>query len=552
MQCKTSRIHSCRVNDFDTQLPDAGERDHAMARMRHTIWASMMLLSFMAINGCATLPDNTARMASQAFLDTEDTRLGRMYYEARAAHTDESGFLPLGNGLDAFLARAVLADMAELIIDAQYYLLHQDLTGRLFIGQLVKAADRGVRVRLLVDDMDLADRDLGAAILDSHPNIEVRIFNPFSRRVGRTSQYLTRLGSVTRRMHNKSFTVDNQTTVLGGRNIGNEYFEADPDLAFHDLDVLGIGPVAREISESFDTYWNHALAYPVTTLLKEQPSPQQLDEARREFDAFLAAEADSPYLNALRNSSLAKRLRSGDVRFNWGQARVVSDDPEKLVTDREASDQYRLVTDLVPYFSRLERELIIISPYFVPGKEGVVFLKSLQERGVRVRILTNSLASTDVSVVHAGYARYRKELLRAGVELYEMNKQLSREQLNKKKTVDGSSKASLHAKSFVLDRARTFIGSMNLDPRSIVENSEIGLVLEVPEIAVGMAEWFDQNIDRLAFQVKLETDEHGSEQLRWYGQMAGAPVVFDVEPYSGFWRRIGVGLMRILPVESQL
>ena len=222
-----------------------------------------VLAALSLVTACATLPENVGRKETFAYSDTGDTLLGREISRQGAAHPGKSGFHLLGNGLDAFVARAVLAHLAERSIDVQYYLYHGDLVGRLFTWQLLQAADRGVRVRLLVDDMDLARRDLVAAALDSHPNMEVRIFNPFSRKTGRGSQYVTRMGSVTRRMHNKSFTVDNQATILGGRNIGSEYFEAHPDLAFADLDVLAIGPVAREVSTAFDRYWNSELAYPV-------------------------------------------------------------------------------------------------------------------------------------------------------------------------------------------------------------------------------------------------------------------------------------------------
>lgn len=505
----------------------------------------------VALTGCATLPENSGSIESHAPSDTQDTRLGRISRDLSPDQDGESGFVLLGRGLDAFVARAVLAQQADRSIDAQYYLLHDDLTGRLFIDQLLKAADRGVRVRLLLDDMGLEGRDMGAVMLDAHPNIEVRIFNPFSRNAGRGAQYVSRFGTVTRRMHNKSFIVDNQAVVLGGRNIGDEYFEADPELAFGDLDVLGIGPVAHDVSASFDQYWNHPLAYPVTTLVKDIPDAMQLDSARREHDAYVAGQADSPYLQALRNSPLAEQLQRREVTFHRGEASVVSDHPEKLVAERE-NKEYRLTTGLAPYIAGLQRELIIFSPYFVPGEEGIAFFKSLRERGVRVRILTNSLASTDVSVVHAGYASCRKELLRAGVELYEMNKQISKETRKEGSTLSGSSKASLHAKSFVLDRQHVFIGSMNLDPRSLVENSEIGVVVSAPEIAEGMGEWFDANVERLAFQVRLEVANDGSERLRWYGQEAGAPQVFDVEPYTGFWKRLGVNLLRLLPIESQL
>jgi putative cardiolipin synthase len=511
----------------------------------------MTLVSLAVLAGCATLPENTGRIESHAVADTQDTRLGSISRDLTSNRGDQSGFVLLGRGLDAFLARAVLAQLADRSIDAQYYLLHDDLTGRLFIDQLLRAADRGVRVRLLVDDMDLGGRDTAAVLLDAHPNVEVRIFNPFSRTAGRGAQYISRFGTVTRRMHNKSFTVDNQATILGGRNIGDEYFEADPGLAFSDLDVLGIGPVSGDVSESFDQYWNHVLAYPVTTLVKKIPDAGQIESARHAHDAFVAQQAESPYLQALRGSTLAEQLQRREVDFHLGDASVVSDNPEKLAAERDTAE-YRLATGLAPYAAALEREFIVFSPYFVPGEEGVAFFKALRERGVRVRILTNSLASTDVSVVHAGYARYRKELLRAGVELYEMNKQISKEARKESTMTSGSSKASLHAKSFVLDRQHVFIGSMNLDPRSVVENSEIGVVISAPEIAQGMAEWFDANVEQLAFQVRLEADQNGSEQLRWYGQAAGEPLVFDVEPYTGFWKRFGVGFLRLLPIESQL
>jgi len=232
-----------------------------MSKMRPLgVLMAGFFIGLLTVGGCATLPDNSARGASRAYIDTADTYFGKSIASELAANPGKSGFVPLSSGLDAFVARAVLARLAEKSIDAQYYLFHDDLTGRLFLDQLLKAADRGIRVRLLVDDMGLEGRDLGAVQLDRHPNMAVRIFNPFSRKTGRLSQFVTRLGSVTRRMHNKSFTVDNQVTILGGRNIGNEYFEAEPDLAFADLDVMAVGPVVSRVSGPFDKYWNSDLA----------------------------------------------------------------------------------------------------------------------------------------------------------------------------------------------------------------------------------------------------------------------------------------------------
>ncbi len=510
-----------------------------------------IFMTLFLFSGCATLPQNFDRPASFAYTDTEDTVFGKIRRDERLAHPGQSGFLLLGSGLDAFVARVVLANIAERSIDAQYYLLHNDLIGALFIDQLLKAADRGVRVRLLVDDMDLEGRDLGASVLDSHPNMEVRIFNPFSRKTGRLIQLVTRFGSVTRRMHNKSFTVDNQASILGGRNIGNEYFEADPNLAFNDLDVLAIGPVVKEVSGSFDKYWNSELAYPASVIKGEPPTAEEIKKLRQQLNDVVTQQNDSVYLQALRNSNLANTIRSNQVLFHWGNAEVIYDQPEKILHDFKRKE-YHLAPKLRPYFDGTQKELIIFSPYFVPGKEGVAFLKQLRERGVRVRILTNSLASTDVAIVHAGYAKYRKDLLRAGIELYEMNKKLTKEQRKEKKGLHGSSKASLHAKSFVFDRKQVFIGSLNLDPRAILHNTEIGVIFASPEIANEMGNWFDQNIAQIAFKLELHKDERGAEEIRWYGLENGKPRFFEVEPYTGFWRRFGVSFMSLMPIESQL
>jgi putative cardiolipin synthase len=509
------------------------------------------ILALLLIGGCATLPKDFARPASFAYTDTDDTLLGKARLHEKEAHPGQSGFLLLGNGLDALVARALLANGAERSIDAQYFLLHNDLIGRLFVDQLLKAADRGIRVRLLVDDMELEGRDLGAAVLDSHPNMEVRIFNPFSRKTGRTSQFLTRFGSVTRRMHNKSFTVDNQAAILGGRNIGSEYFEADPELAFRDLDVLIIGPVVKEVSASFDQYWNSELAYPASVLIREPPTPQEIEEMRQRLNEFVAQQADSAYLQALRDSNLADNIRNGQVRYHWGEAEVIYDQPEKIIHDFSKSE-FHLLPKLKPYLDGIKEELIIFSPYFVPGKSGTAFLRQLSERGVRVRILTNSLASTNESLVHSGYAKYRKALLRAGVELYELNKKIGKKDRNGKEDRHGPSKTVLHAKSFVFDRRLVFIGSLNLDPRSVYHNTEIGVVFASTIIANEMGDWFDQHIEQIAFRLELYNDENGYEQIRWHGLEGGKKSVFTVEPHAGFWRRFGIGFMRLLPIESQL
>ena len=518
------------------------------------IYRLTVLIFVFSLGACATAkwPENTGRTESYAYEDTQDTALGLAYESRSQGHAGESGFHYLNNGLDAFVARAALAEVAERSIDTQYYMIHNDVVGSLFIDRLYKAAERGVRVRLLIDDIDQGGRDSGLAILDAHPNIEVRIFNPFARNVGRTGQYITGLGKQTRRAHNKSFTVDNQVTILGGRNIGDEYFNADPELTFIDMDVLSNGPVAQDVSASFDLYWNHELSYPITTLAEELPSEAEARQRKQEFDEFITEQYKSAYMQHLRDSDLAKALRQGTPYLVWGIGDVVADDPDKLTEDT-SDTKYRLIEQLRPYLEGVQKEIIIFSPYFVPGKGGVAYFQALRDRGVRVRILTNSLSSTDVSAVHAGYARYRKALLRMGVELYELNKELSKEERKKMKEGGiGDSSASLHAKAFVLDRKWVFIGSLNLDPRSVVQNTEIGVVFQSPEIAESMAGVFDSKIDRLAFRLTLEDADKGNEQIVWHGLVDGEPQTFYKDPYTGFWKRFGVGFMRMLPIESQI
>ena len=504
----------------------------------------------LTLAGCATLPTDFERTVSHAYPPAPDLLADEGFRRNLDAHPDQSGYYLLENGLDAFVARAVLANRATQGIDAQYYLYHNDLTGTLFTDLLLKAANRGVRIRLLVDDMGAEGRDQMAAVFDSHPNVEVRIFNPFSRSAPRATQYVTGFGKVTRRMHNKTFTVDNQISILGGRNIGDEYFDAGHDLVFSDLDALVMGPLVPEISRSFDLYWNHELSYPISALNTESVTPEQMAVARDQLVSFVEEQRDSSYLRALRDSELARQLRNDKVEVYWGDAKVVYDHPEKLLTEQD-NDKYHIAPALRDYFKGVGNELVIISPYFVPGKRGATLLEDLAGRGVRVRVLTNSLAATDVAVVHAGYARYRRRLLRAGVEIYEADNK-ARVAHKGSPRLKGYSKASLHTKSFIFDRKHVFIGSLNLDPRSLRENTEIGLLLDSTTVAGEMLEWFDDYTGNQAFKVSLVRNDRGFDQLNWVRETGSDPKVWITEPHSSLWLRISIGLMRWLPLESQL
>jgi putative cardiolipin synthase len=352
-------------------------------------------------------------------------------------------------------------------------------------------------------------------------------------------------------MHNKSFTVDNQVAILGGRNIGDEYFSADPDIAFSDLDVLTIGPVVKDVSKAFDLYWNDELSYPAIALRGEPPTPEEIKRERGKLDSFVAGQKDSPYLQALQDADLSEEIRKKKVRYNWGEAEVIYDLPEKLEHDFDKRELH-IAPRVKAHMDSTMEELIVFTPYFVPRRTGVEYLKQLRSRGVRVRILTNSLASTNHSFVHAGYAKHRKEMLQAGVELYELNIEMLQKNREGQNVDYGKEKTVLHAKSFVFDRERVFIGSLNLDPRSIDHNTEIGLVLTSENIANRLAGWFDQNIERVAFRLALQANDKGYEKIVWHGFEDGEKVTYDEDPYTGFWLRFYVGFLGFLPIDSQL
>lgn len=457
-----------------------------------------------------------------------------------------SGFHLLEDGREAFLMRLSLAATAECRIDAQYYLLHDDLSGKAFMRALLQAADRGVTVRLLVDDMALFEGDTAAVTAAAHPNVSVRIFNPFPRGIARLFQYVTRFGHLSRRMHNKTFTVDGRATVLGGRNIGDTYYDANPEIGYRDLDVLAVGPIVADVCASFESYWCSELARPIETLGVRRLSKTALRLARERLAAYLDRHGgQSRAFLAVESPQRAERLLRR-APLDWGLAEILADNPRKISSPRDRSE-YHLAPRLRPHLTALRRELLIVSPYFVPGPEGVSLLARLVERGVRVRVLTNSLASNDVAIVHAGYARYRRQLLRAGVELHELSPDaVPRRRRRRRGKRLPRTVASLHAKSFVFDRRRLMIGSLNLDPRSLLENTEIGVLIDAPAMAERVAGYFEDDLRENAYRLSLGGTLcwHPPERLQerpWYR-----------EPHAAWWKRLTVGLVRWLPMDSLL
>jgi putative cardiolipin synthase len=510
-----------------------------MTRSARCMAAAALLLAALMLAGCAVLPPQEGRTVSAAFHDTADTYLGRTVAELARAHPGQTGVFALAQGLDAFAARARLADVAERSLDVQYYIWHDDMSGDLLLDALRRAADRGVRVRLLLDDINTAGLDGVLAELATHRNIEVRLFNPTVTRRWRSLGYLTDFARQNRRMHNKSFTADNQVTIIGGRNVGDEYFSAGQNLQFVDLDVIAIGAVVPQVSQDFDRYWASESAYPAERVLGP---PRAATAPVTEAAAAQRAAMSALYLQALGRQGFLREMLEHRLPLEWADVHMVSDDPAK---GRGRAGKGELM------WSRLKRvmkpparELELVSPYFVPGAEGVAQLAELARKGVKITVVTNSLEATDVVAVHAGYAKWRKALLEAGVALFEMKRAPSAQAAGERR-IGSSSASSLHAKTFSVDRSALFVGSFNFDPRSSQLNTELGFVIESPAMAAAASDAILGKLAAGAYRVQLGPDG----ALQWVEQPGGREIVHDQEPGAGFWRQLGVSVLSLLPID---
>jgi cardiolipin synthase C len=502
-------------------------------------------LSASLLGGCSPLPSLEDRRTSTALLDTDTTQLGRAIAPLVDAHPGNSGIYPLPDGRDAFAARVLLAQAAERTLDAQYYIWHNDMTGALLFEALHAAADRGVRVRLLLDDNRTSGLDTTLAALDAHPNIEVRLFNPFVIRQPRLIGFITDFSRLNRRMHNKSFTADNQVTIIGGRNVGDEYFGATEGFVFVDLDVMAVGPVVKDVSRDFDRYWASGSSYPADRLLPPADPAliQELASAASRIEHDPAAAA---YMDALRRSVFVRELMEGHLALEWAPTRMLSDDPAKGLG--LAAPEALLPQKLGDIIGEPAAEVGLVSAYFVPGAAGAEDLAALAQRSVRVRVLTNALEATDVAPVHAGYAKRRKFLLKAGVTLYEFRRLSPATGPNKSAGLvggSGSSASGLHAKTLSVDRARIFIGSFNFDPRSAKLNTEMGFVIDSAALAQRIAAAFDSTIPANAYEVRLSD----SGELYWLERQGEQLVRHDTEPGTSFWQRAAIWFLSLLPIE---
>ncbi|MBP0619935.1 phospholipase D family protein [Cupriavidus consociatus] len=539
------------------------QRSQSLAALPLAITLTLALA--MGLTGCASLPASAQRPPSNApaaTATTTDTPLGKALAPRLAQRPGESLFYPLSSGPDALAARLAMARAAQRSLDLQTYILEPTGTGAAVLGDIIDAADRGVRVRMLLDDLRTGgevDKILSA--IDSHPNIEVRLFNPFANRSLRWLEMLADFSRLDRRMHNKSMTVDNQMSVVGGRNIGDAYFSARTDMDFSDLDVLIAGPAVPQVSAVFDEYWNDESSYPVVALIPEgKEAPVEMRSLRKRLEARGDQAKASQYVQELLESGLAKGIESGRMPAYTGKATVVSDKAAKI-THQTHDDPGHATARLEKMISGAQKEVMLISPYFVPDDDGEAWLIAIAKRGIRVRILTNSFAATDVSAVHAGYAPHREALVAAGIELYELKPSAYAELAQRGKAAKGSrsrswlssSRASLHAKNYIVDRRLVFIGSLNMDPRSARLNTEMGIVLDSPALAERMIKTTEDGLLDMAYRIGIRTDADGNNaRLTWTTRDNGQLTTYDSEPGMGALQHLGIGVLRVLPIKEEL
>jgi len=520
-------------------------------------------LSLVLLGGCATLPPGSdfPKSASAAIAHPEGTALGQQVEQAARRHPGYSGFHLLSAGVDGFLARAQMANAAQRTLDLQYFILRGDETGRLLADAVARAADRGVRVRVLLDDGETVAGDEQIVALTSHSHIEIRIFNPFVYRghvaAIRALEFMLSSSRLDYRMHNKLFVADNAVALIGGRNIGDQYFQVDPGSQFADDDVFTAGPIVKELSATFDDFWNSAIAIPAEALAGGKSADESLPEGRD----TLAEHRDTAkpgavdYATRVASGEPLAGMLSGKLPMVWAHAQVVCDSPDKKSVEKGwmvGSLMHRPVAKAV---ESVRSELLMITPYLIPGQEGMQMFKDLRQRNVRVRVLTNSLESSTVLAAQAGYMHYRAPLLERGVELFEIRSLLGDARgSGQSAAISQYGNYSLHAKVFVLDRKRLFIGSMNFDQRSMHLNTEIGLIIDSPALAKQMAARFEAMVKPVnAYKVALKAAPAGGEpSLVWRTQEDARITEYTTEPARSEMQRYEAEVLTQLPLDKEL
>lgn len=497
----------------------------------------LAFIPLVLLTACGAIPqqDLESKHASYVYGYQADSILSNYLAPKETKPDNQSGFFPLVLGHDALLARLALIESAETSLDLQYYIYRNDETSQLLTWRLFEAAERGVRVRLLLDDMQKRD-DKGLGYINAHPNIEVRLFNPHHYRSSRAVAFLSDFDRLNRRMHNKSLTADSVASIVGGRNIGNEYFSFESSVEFGDFDVLLYGNTVQEIDTQFDMYWNSDFAIPMEwisqsdTHITQQEVNEWLESSQLD-KKFSSGEYDFTELK------FYQEMQERDITLYWGEAHLLYDDPSKI-----SGEGSSLVDNLSTLLRKVETSLVLISPYFVPTETGTKELVEAAQSGKEVIIITNSLASNDVFAVHGWYAKYRQDLVEGGVQLWEVK---SSANLESSWSMTGSSRSSLHAKAMLLDKDTLFVGSMNWDPRSALLNTEMAVIIEQPEYVGQSYRELDEKLKRNAYQVVIEDGD-----VAWRDHKTNTTLY--TEPNASIWRRMGAWISGILPIEDQL
>jgi cardiolipin synthase C len=520
--------------------------------------ASLLLLSVAA---CTSLPPaaDQSKPATSALDPSLESRLGDAFQRMAKGHGSDSGFRMVSAGIEGLTARVEMIDAAQRSLDLQYYIFRADESGNLVVQALLRAADRGVRIRLLLDDGETVAGDEKILSLCSHSGFEVRIYNPLRYRghnkLRRGAEFLFNKSRVDYRMHNKLMVADNVAAIVGGRNIGNQYFQIDPGSQFGDDDVVVAGPIVPRLSAAFDEYWNSSFAIPVQAIDKRDASAQALSRYQAALDQFrerLDAEHVDKAQGALKHPFLD--IMSNRAPLHWAPVKLVYDSPDKKDVGK-GDVPGRLIYDAIAeQANKVSAELLIITPYFVPSPDESARLAGMRERHARVRILTNSLEAAPSAEAQSGYMHYRVQLLREGVELHEVRALLgSARGSGQSRAISRHGNYALHAKLFVFDRNTVFVGSMNFDQRSKRLNTEMGLLIASPELSSDIASRFDAltQLDN-AYAVTLSDGVKGRQHLIWTTQDAGAEVHYDTEPARNAWQKAKVRLLSVLPLDREL
>ena len=533
--------------------------NHKHMKISTTTYNKSMLAIYCSIaitvTGCNTLPKHKIESIPETALqvDTAQTTLAQIIQPLQEQHPDLTGYLVLFEPLEALATRLSLIDKAEKRLDLQYYIWDNDKVGSLALHALIRAADRGVKIRLLIDDNNAKSTEGIFLALAQHPNIEVKLFNPYRFRKYRALDMILDLKRINRRMHNKSFIADHQVALIGGRNMTNQYYNVSDNYQFSDVDVMLVGTAVKDISHSFDEYWSHEYAYKVQEVVNQSAHHLSYESLKRQLDEHYKRVTVQNYLDLTSNSQAIDSLMSRDIQLDWVKAEVVKDSPDKIKS--KAKKKEHLNFQLIQHLEQPEKNVDLISAYFVPEKKGAKMLTDLAKDGVKVRVLTNSFKANDVAVVHAFYGKYRQNLLEHGVQLYEFLPALNKNDLDKntedlakkaKVSIKGLSRSSLHAKLMALDEKQVFIGSFNFDPRSAYLNTEIGVLLNSPPLAQAVHTTMDENLSKYAYKLVLDANK----KITWQRQTPQGPVIYTKEPRMKWWQRAGIKMLSWLPIEG--